>query len=98
MAEATNAYDFAQEPSYEDMENGQAGGDNDGDEARYCYCNGVSYGQMIGCDDDQCQREWFHIACVGLDKAPSGNWLCDDCAARRKQNGTKRRGAKKSIA
>ncbi|TIA71786.1 hypothetical protein E3P91_02391 [Wallemia ichthyophaga] len=71
MAESTNANELAQEPSYEDMDNGQAGGENDGDEARYCYCNGVSYGQMIGCDDEQCQREWFHIACVGLDKAPS---------------------------
>lgn len=98
MAETTNGYNYAQEPSYDEIDNPGGGGDNDADEARYCYCNGVSYGQMIGCDDEQCQREWFHIGCVGLDKPPSGNWICEECAARRKQTGTKRRGAKKVLS
>lgn len=26
----------------------------------YCICNNVSYGEMIGCDDDHCQREWVN--------------------------------------
>lgn len=30
----------------------------DADERRYCVCNNVSYGDMIGCDDDDCLREW----------------------------------------
>lgn len=30
----------------------------DADERRYCFCNNVSYGDMIGCDDDDCEREW----------------------------------------
>ena len=48
--------------------------DEDGEnEPRYCYCNGVSYGEMVGCDADDCSREWFHLPCVGLSKAPSKN-------------------------
>ena len=45
-------------------------GDVDADELRYCYCNGVSYGGMVACDADGCEKEWFHLACVGLKVAP----------------------------
>lgn len=45
-------------------------GDPDGDEPTYCYCNSVSYGEMVACDSDDCEREWFHLACVGLKVAP----------------------------
>ncbi|PWN93783.1 hypothetical protein FA10DRAFT_264383 [Acaromyces ingoldii] len=61
---------------------GGAGAD-DSDERRYCFCNNVSYGDMIGCDDEDCEREWFHLGCVGLLKPPQGLWYCDDCAAKR---------------
>ena len=44
--------------------------DVDGMEPRYCYCNQVSYGEMVACDMDSCPREWFHLDCVGLAKAP----------------------------
>lgn len=38
---------------------GAAGaGADDSDERRYCFCNNVSYGDMIGCDDEDCEREW----------------------------------------
>ena len=47
--------------------------DVDDDEPRYCYCNGVSFGEMVGCDGDSCVREWFHLGCVGLKVAPKGN-------------------------
>lgn len=70
-----------------------AGGD-DADEARYCFCNNVSYGDMIGCDDDDCEREWFHLGCVGLTKPPQGTWYCEACLERRAGNG--RAKAKKS--
>lgn len=54
-------------------------GDDDEDEGerepRYCYCNQVSYGEMVGCDMDGCPREWFHLDCVGLTKAPRGNGM-----------------------
>lgn len=45
------------------------------DEPRYCYCNGVSYGEMVGCDSDTCEREWFHLECVGLKSAPSSKGM-----------------------
>jgi hypothetical protein len=33
--------------------------DNDGqDGGRYCYCQGPSYGEMVGCDDEHCAYEW----------------------------------------
>jgi hypothetical protein len=58
----------------------EAESDEDGDEPRYCYCNEVSYGNMVACDNDDCPREWFHLACVNLDKAPVGRtkWFCSD--------------------
>ena len=43
------------------------------DEPRYCYCNGVSYGEMVACDAEGCTKEWFHLECVGLRVAPKGN-------------------------
>jgi hypothetical protein len=27
----------------------------------------VSFGRMIGCDNENCPTEWFHFPCVGLD-------------------------------
>ena len=37
------------------------GGGDEGevdDERKYCFCDRVSYGEMIGCDDTNCEREW----------------------------------------
>lgn len=57
--------------------NSSVQGDDDGDidanEPRYCYCNGVSYGEMVACDADDCEKEWFHLGCVGLRSAPSSS-------------------------
>lgn len=33
-------------------------GEGDGDDRTYCFCDRVSYGEMIACDDGQCEREW----------------------------------------
>jgi hypothetical protein len=49
--------------------------EGDADEPRYCYCNGVSYGEMVACDADDCAKEWFHLDCVGLKVAPKGNGM-----------------------
>ncbi|KAH7321089.1 hypothetical protein B0I35DRAFT_206301 [Stachybotrys elegans] len=61
-------------------------GEGDADELTYCYCNGVSYGEMVACDAPGCQREWFHLACVGLRVAPGSKtkWYCEDCKERLK--------------
>ena len=52
----------------------------DGEEPRYCYCNGVSYGDMVACDNEKCPIEWFHWNCVGLSAEPKGRWLCPNCS------------------
>ncbi|EPX74261.1 ING family Png2 [Schizosaccharomyces octosporus yFS286] len=51
---------------------------NEGEQL-YCYCQQVSYGQMIGCDNENCKREWFHLPCVGLVEPPKGIWYCTEC-------------------
>jgi hypothetical protein len=41
--------------------------EGDGDEKTYCYCDTVSYGEMIACDDSGCEREWvrfFSFFCI----------------------------------
>ena len=48
----------------------------DPNEPTYCLCNQVSYGEMIGCDNDECPIEWFHFSCVGLNHKPKGKWYC----------------------
>ncbi|KAF8640679.1 hypothetical protein AX17_000335 [Amanita inopinata Kibby_2008] len=34
---------------------------DDVEDERYCYCGGVSYGEMIACDDDTCECEWVRL-------------------------------------
>ncbi|XP_056416317.1 inhibitor of growth protein 2 isoform X2 [Hyla sarda] len=51
----------------------------DPNEPTYCLCNQVSYGEMIGCDNEECSIEWFHFSCVGLTYKPKGKWYCPDC-------------------
>ena len=34
---------------------------------------------MIGCDNEGCAIQWFHIDCLDLPEIPSGEWLCPDC-------------------
>ncbi|KAG5960136.1 hypothetical protein E4U58_004754 [Claviceps cyperi] len=66
-------------------------GEIDADEPTYCYCNSVSYGEMVACDADGCEREWFHLACVGLKVAPGSKtkWYCEDCKDRLKMSSKK---------
>ncbi|KAI9917134.1 hypothetical protein PsorP6_012639 [Peronosclerospora sorghi] len=51
----------------------------DPNEPIYCSCRRVSFGQMVGCDNDDCKYEWFHFSCVGLTDQPAGKWYCHDC-------------------
>lgn len=61
----------------------------DPDEPTYCICNSISYGDMIGCDNDDCEIEWFHFCCVNLTHKPKGKWYCPRCSAERKEKGKK---------
>lgn len=52
-------------------ENGNAGGEGiDGDDTKYCYCHRVSFGEMIGCDDENCSFQWVRFPAF---------MLCDPC-------------------
>lgn len=56
----------------EDLDEGE-------DTTLYCFCQKVSFGDMVGCDNDNCKYQWFHWGCVGLKNEPAGEWLCPEC-------------------
>ena len=68
----------------------------------YCFCNYISYGNMIKCDNPSCKREWFHFHCVGLKNQPKGKWFCSEKCAKEymkkyhSYNNTKSKGKIKS--
>ncbi|RKF72875.1 putative phd-finger domain-containing protein [Golovinomyces cichoracearum] len=56
--------------------------DDDGvDDRKYCTCQSISYGDMVACDNPNCEFEWFHWSCVGLKSEPLGTWICATCEA-----------------
>ncbi|XP_042516568.1 PHD finger protein ING1-like [Macadamia integrifolia] len=59
----------------------------DPNEPTYCYCNQISFGEMIACDYPDCKIEWFHYGCVGLKESPKGKWYCPDCASTKRRKG-----------
>lgn len=72
QAAAQRNYDDGGDEMQPDMEADEDQAEDD-DEPRYCYCNGVSYGEMVACDGEGCIKEWFHLDCAGLKVAPKGN-------------------------
>ncbi|KAI8992529.1 hypothetical protein BDB01DRAFT_778745 [Pilobolus umbonatus] len=57
----------------------------DPNEPLYCYCQQVSYGEMVACDNTDCEIEWFHLACVDLKTVPKGKWFCNNCQLKMKR-------------
>lgn len=57
------------------------------DNPMYCVCRRVALGQMIGCDNDDCKFEWFHLPCVGLGRPIEGTWYCPACVPELKKRG-----------
>ena len=55
--------------------------ENGDDNALYCFCQEKSWGEMIGCDNQECRFEWFHLRCVKLDPPLPETWYCPDCVA-----------------
>ena len=47
----------------------------------YCYCHGLDEGEMIGCDNEDCKIEWFHLKCLKItqNSIPKGKWYCPEC-------------------
>lgn len=66
---------------------------DDADNNLYCFCQRVSFGEMIGCDNDDCKYEWFHWACVGITSPPKDDeiWYCPDCLPKMEKRKKKRR-------
>lgn len=57
---------------------------DDPSEPKYCYCLRGSYGDMVGCDNPKCEREWFHLGCTDLEIMPGEeeSWFCTLCRPR----------------
>lgn len=52
-------------------------GDNDG---VWCFCEQyIPDSQLIGCDNDNCKVQWYHMACLGITAEPVGSWICPTC-------------------
>lgn len=50
------------------------------DDRKYCFCQRVSFGEMVGCENPKCPYEWFHLVCVSLKEAPKDHiWYCPEC-------------------
>ena len=49
----------------------------------FCYCLRPEHGTMVGCDNPQCEREWFHLGCTEFRTKPLPSaaqpWLCIPC-------------------
>merc|ERR1712012_1071259 len=59
----------------------------DPNEPTYCLCQQVSYGEMIGCDNNDCPIEWFHFGCMQLTTKPKGKWYCPKFEAEMRDAG-----------
>lgn len=66
---------------------------DDADNSLYCFCQRVSFGEMIACDNDDCKFEWFHWSCVGINSSPKDDevWYCPDCSTRMDKRRKKKR-------
>lgn len=53
----------------------------DPNEPKFCICGQIGYGEMIACDNRECEIEWFHYACVNITEppGPSEKWYCGSC-------------------
>lgn len=62
--------------------------DHDSNEELFCFCQQVSFGNMVCCDGPNCKYEWFHFDCVGLSQSPgeNQNWYCPDCKKKYKKS------------
>ncbi|TIA72724.1 hypothetical protein E3P91_01829 [Wallemia ichthyophaga] len=65
--------------SLTDSNKGGGIGEADEDDAAYCYCQKKSYGNMIGCENDDCPISWFHFGCVNIKPPEPDVWYCTEC-------------------
>jgi hypothetical protein len=67
------------EDDYE--ENGEDNGDPE-DKEIYCFCQKLSYGEMIACDNPDCPYQWFHLSCVELKPPLPEHFYCSECIGK----------------
>ena len=47
---------------------------------KYCVCGGNDDGRkMIMCEEENCPKQWYHMVCINLKRAPKGRWFCKEC-------------------
>ncbi|OBZ70433.1 Chromatin modification-related protein png1 [Grifola frondosa] len=63
----------------EDLEDATEEGGDAEDKELYCFCQKLSYGEMIACDNPDCRYQWFHLPCVNLKPPLPDSWYCEDC-------------------
>ena len=54
---------------------------DDHDDGTWCYCQEAKGGDMIGCENRNCNIKWFHWSCMQITEAPKGKWICPTCHA-----------------
>lgn len=80
-------------PDGNDSAAGQEGDGDPEDTQLYCFCNGVSWGAMIACEDPQCDKEWVSFlrlfGChVVILKLHSSSSICNVSGSKKPQTVT----------
>jgi len=56
----------------------------------FCYCGGPEdIDDMIGCDNENCKLQWYHLGCLKIKCVPKGKWFCPECRKLSKNKLTK---------
>ncbi|KZP00143.1 hypothetical protein CALVIDRAFT_552961 [Calocera viscosa TUFC12733] len=66
-------------PEESEVEEEEGEEEDESDDNIYCFCQKKSFGEMIGCDNDACHYQWFHLECVGLKPPLPDSWYCSEC-------------------
>ena len=53
--------------------------DEDEDNGTWCYCKTVKGGEMIECENINCEIKWFHVSCLQIKNKQKGKWFCPTC-------------------
>ena len=61
---------------------------SDDEEEPYCMCLEPNNLFMIACEGRDCDIQWFHYSCVGIDPndIPDGDWFCKECSSKSAKN------------
>ncbi|KAG1752458.1 uncharacterized protein EDB91DRAFT_1243224 [Suillus paluster] len=94
-------YDYGEETQGVEEAEAEEGEGEDGEDGEdkelYCFCQKLSYGEMIACDNPDCPYQWFHLPCVNLKQPLPESWFCEDCSRKMgpPASGPGRKGRKK---